>query len=164
MLVEEVARRYAISLKKKGYQGIYGVGRVAGEETTILLPQTFMNLSGASVNAACQSLGVSPGDLIVAHDDLDLPFGRIRIRRTGGHGGHNGLRSLHEKLQDGEYIRVRVGVGRPPGRQDPADFVLEGMSNAAAEELEAQIPTAAQAVVHILEHGVESAMQEFNGE
>jgi PTH1 family peptidyl-tRNA hydrolase len=98
------------------------------------------------------------------HDDIDLPAGAVRVKDGGGHGGHNGLRSLHEKLGGGEYVRVRVGVGRPPGRQDPADYVLEGMSRSAAEELESQIPTAAQAVVHVLEHGVQSAMQEFNGE
>jgi PTH1 family peptidyl-tRNA hydrolase len=138
--------------------------RLGDEELVLAKPQTFMNKSGASVVRLVDEYDVPLGGLIVVHDDIDLPAGSVRVKNGGGHGGHNGLRSLHEKLQDGEYIRVRVGVGRPPGRQDPADFVLEGMSNAAAEQLEAQIPTAAQAVVHILEHGVESAMQEFNGE
>ncbi|MCE5191243.1 MAG: aminoacyl-tRNA hydrolase, partial [Actinomycetia bacterium] len=102
-------------------------------------------------------------EVIVVHDDLDLPEGSVRVKRGGGHGGHNGLRSLTEQLGSGEYIRVRVGIGRPPGRQDPANFVLEPMGREASERLAAMIPTAAQAVLHVLENGVESAMQEYNG-
>ena len=120
--------------------------RLGDEELVLAKPQTFMNLSGASVKRLIDQYDVALDELIVVHDDIDLPAGTVRVKNGGGHGGHNGLRSLHEKLQDGEYVRVRVGVGRPPGRQDPADFVLEPMSPAAAEELEAQIPTAAQAV------------------
>ena len=84
---------------------------------TVLLPQTFMNLSGASVGSACKSLGIAPGDLIVVHDDIDLPFGALRIKVGGGHGGHNGIRSIREVLGTGEFVRVKLGVGRPhPGR------------------------------------------------
>ena len=94
MVTATLAERNGIALKRKGYQGIYGVGRVAGTEATILLPQTYMNRSGTSVVSACQSLGVEPGDLIVVHDEIDLDFGALRIKIGGGHGGHNGLRSI----------------------------------------------------------------------
>ncbi len=102
--------------------------RLGDEELVLAKPQTFMNLSGASVKRLVDEYDVPLDGLIVVHDDIDLPAGTVRVKNGGGHGGHNGLRSLHEKLQDGEYVRVRVGVGRPPGRQDPADYVLEGMS------------------------------------
>lgn len=161
MLVEEVARRYAISLKKKGYQGIYGVGRVAGEETTILLPQTFMNLSGASVNAACQSLGVSPGDLIVAHDDLDLPFGALRIRPEGGHGGHNGIRNICSILGRGDFVRVKLGVGRPE-QGDVTGHVLGRFAGDERKLLPTLLDKVADATEEIVRNGAISAMNLYN--
>ena len=94
---------------------------------------------------------------MVVHDDLDLPAGVVRVKRGGGHGGHNGLRSINEQLGTGDYPRVRIGIGRPPGRMDPADFVLEPVRGAAAEQLEDAVPAAAQAVIHVLEHGVDFA-------
>src|SRR5210317_2002256 len=94
MVTATLAERNGIALKRKGHQGFYGVGRVAGEEVTILLPQTYMNRSGTSVASAYQSLGLEPGDLVVAHDEIDLDFGCLRIKTGGGHGGHNGLRSI----------------------------------------------------------------------
>lgn len=136
--------------------------RFGDEDLVLVKPQTFMNISGAAVSKLADAYNVAPDDIIVIHDDLDLAPGVTRTKRGGGHGGHNGLRSLHDKLANDAYLRVRVGVGRPPGRMDPADFVLQPLKGAAWEEFEAQIPDAAQAVMHILEHGVDSAMQEYN--
>lgn len=161
MLAEEVAGRYGISLKKKGYQGVYGVGRVAGAETTVLLPQTFMNLSGASVKAAVQSLGVSSGDLIVAHDDLDLPFGALRIRPGGGHGGHNGIRSICGVLGQGDFVRLRIGIGRPE-HSDVTAHVLGRFSASEAKLLPELLDLVAAATEEIIRHGVQSAMNQFN--
>lgn len=138
------------------------VVRLGDEEVVLAKPETFMNLSGKAVAKLIERYETTVADTIVVHDDMDLPLGTVRAKRGGGHGGHNGLRSLTEELGSGDYLRVRVGVGRPPGRQDPADYVLEPMRAAAWEELEAVVPTAAQAVVHVLEHGIDSAMQEFN--
>jgi PTH1 family peptidyl-tRNA hydrolase len=136
-----------------------------GEDEIVLAkPQTFMNVSGAALDKLIDAYDADVAETIVIHDDIDLPRGAVRVKVGGGHGGHNGLRSISERLGDQSYIRVRVGVGRPPGRQDPADYVLEGMSPTAAEELASQIPTAAQAVMHVLEHGAEEAMREFNAE
>lgn len=136
--------------------------RLGDVDIVLVKPQTFMNLSGKAVAKLLDKYDAAPAEMIVVHDDLDLPLGTVRAKREGGHGGHNGLRSLSEALGTDAYLRVRVGVGRPPGRQDPADYVLEPMRPAPWEELEAVIPTAAQAVVHTLELGIESAMQEFN--
>lgn len=126
-------------------------------------PQTFMNLSGNSVAKLAAAHGVALEDIIVIHDDIDLPAGDVRVKRGGGHGGHNGLRSLHDRLASDAYLRVRVGVGRPPGRMDAADYVLQPLKGAAWDDLEASIPTAAQAALSILERGPEATMQDYNG-
>jgi PTH1 family peptidyl-tRNA hydrolase len=162
MVAERLALGQGIALKRKGYQGIYGVGRVAGREATILLPQTFMNLSGASVGSACKSLGIDPGDLIVIHDDIDLPFGILKIRSGGGHGGHNGIRSIREVLGSGEFIRVKVGVGRPEAGGDVAGHVLRAFSAEERGKLDNVVDNSARAVETILLQGVPIAMNEFN--
>lgn len=140
------------------------VVRFADEDLVLAKPQTFMNVSGGSVKHLAEEYGIDLAEMIVIHDDIDLPGGSVRVKRGGGHGGHNGLRSLHDKLGSDAYLRVRVGVGRPPGRMDAADFVLQPLKGAALEELEASIPTAAQAAVSILEEGIELAMREYNGD
>jgi PTH1 family peptidyl-tRNA hydrolase len=127
-------------------------------------PQTFMNVSGASVKKLVENHEAAPESIIVIHDDIDLAPGRVLCKRGGGHGGHNGLRSVHEKLGSDAYLRVRVGVGRPHGRMDAADWVLQQLRGEQLEELEDTVPTAAQAVLHIVEHGIESAMQEYNAD
>lgn len=138
--------------------------KLGDEEIVLAKPQTFMNLSGASVSKLAALYGAEPADIIVVHDDIDLAPGRVNCKRGGGHGGHNGLRSLHEKLGTDAYLRVRVGVGRPPGRMDAADYVLQPLKGAALEEFTASVPTAAQAALHVLEHGIDSAMQEYNAD
>lgn len=137
--------------------------RFGDEDLVLVKPQTYVNLSGKAVAKLARSYDVPLERVLVIHDDLDLPAGVVRAKRGGGHGGHNGLRSLNDQLGSGEFPRVRIGIGRPPGRMDPADYVLEPVKGAARDELEAAVPTAAQAVTHVLEHGVDSAMQEYNG-
>jgi len=161
LVAEQVAARHCVSLKKKGYQGVYGVGRVAGEETTILLPQTFMNRCGASVNAAYKSLGVTPGDLIVIYDDLDLPLGRIRIRPEGGHGGHNGIRDIIALLGFKDFIRIKVGIGRPE-RGDVTSHVLGRFSSNEKKLLPQVLNLAADAAEVLLTDGPIKAMNHFN--
>ena len=161
MVAERVAERHRIALKKKGYQGLYGVGRVAGEETTILLPQTFMNRSGASVNAAYKSLGVTPGDLIVIFDDLDLPLGRIRIRPDGGHGGHNGMRDIIAIAGFKDFIRLKVGIGRPE-QGDVTGHVLGRFNTNEKKLLPQVLDLAADAVEALLTDGALLAMNRFN--
>jgi len=140
------------------------VVRFGGEDLVLAKPQTFMNLSGTSVKKLVELYAADLADIVVVHDDIDLAAGKVRVKRGGGHGGHNGLRSLHERLGGGDYLRVRVGVGRPPGRMDAADYVLQPLKGAAWDELEASVPTAAQAVISVLEQGPDLAMQEFNAD
>ena len=161
MVAEQIARRHRIVLKKKGYQGVYGVGRAGNCETTILLPQTFMNCSGSSVNSAYRSLGIEPGDLIVIYDDLDLPFGRLRIKVDGGHGGHNGLRDIVAVLGCKDFIRLRIGIGRPE-RGDVTGHVLSRFSSNEQKLLPQLLDTAAEAVEKIFSSGATEAMNSFN--
>lgn len=162
MVAEALAAEAGVSLKKKGHQGVYGVGRVAGQECTILLPQTYMNLSGVSIGSAYKSLGITPGDLIVVHDDIDLPFGTLKLRLGGGHGGHNGIRSIREVLGSGEFVRLKIGVGRPAGTGDVAGHVLSAFSSSERNLLDRVLAGSIQALALLLERGVSAAMNEFN--
>lgn len=139
-----------------------GLVRFGDDDLVIAKPGPFMNLSGKAVAKLADAYETPVNEIIVVHDDLDLPEETLRVKRGGGHGGHNGLRSVVDCLGTGDFLRVRVGIGRPPGRQDPAEYVLEQMRPQTAERLADVVPHAAQAVLHILEHGVESAMQEYN--
>jgi PTH1 family peptidyl-tRNA hydrolase len=163
MLAERLAAQADISLKKKGYLGLYGTGRIAQQQLTILLPQTFMNLSGTSVKAAYQALGISPGDLIVIHDDLDLPFGTLRIKTGGGHGGHNGIRNICALLGCSDFHRVRMGIGRPEHEQaDITQHVLSSYTREQQPVLNEQLDRAVAAVHEILATGVQAAMNIYN--
>lgn len=162
MTVTRIADRAGIALKRQGYQGLYGVGRLAGVEATVLLPQTFMNRSGASVAPACQSLGVAPGDLIVVHDEIDLPFGVLRIKIGGGHGGHNGLRSIAEALGHGNFVRMRLGVGRPPMGGDVSGYVLSRFAAEERKQLNDYLDTATDALEFLLNRGPGEAMNNYN--
>lgn len=162
MVVASAAGRAGIALKRQGYQGLYGVGRLAGEESTLLLPQTFMNRSGASVAPACQSLGIAPGDLIVVHDEIDLPFGTLRIKSGGGHGGHNGLRSINASLGHGDFLRMRLGIGRPPAGGDVSGYVLSRFASAERVLLSEYLDTAVEALELLLRRGPNEAMNSYN--
>ncbi len=162
MVAERLAASAGIALKKQGHQGVFGVGSIAGTQATVLLPQTFMNRSGVSVGSASKSLGVSPGDLIVVHDDIDLPFGRVRIKVGGGHGGHNGIRSICAVLGQGDFVRVRMGVGRPDGDGDVAGYVLSSFSAAERRLLDELLVNSVRVLEALLSRDIQWAMNEFN--
>jgi peptidyl-tRNA hydrolase, PTH1 family len=136
--------------------------RLGDDDLVLAEPQTFMNVSGKSVKRLVEAYGVRMADVIVVHDDLDLPEGVVRAKKAGGHGGHNGLRSLHDVVGD-DYLRVRIGIGRPPGRMDAADYVLEPLKGEKLERLMDSVPNGVQCVMDVLEQGIEAAMQEHNG-
>lgn len=162
MVVDLLGENLRASYWKDEAGAKVGVVRFGDDDLVLVKPQTYMNLSGKAVAKLAKAYEVEPADIIIVHDDLDLPEESVRVKRGGGHGGHNGLRSLSEALGTGDYTRVRIGIGRPPGRQDAADYVLEPMRKETAERLADMVPHAAQAVLHVLEHGVDSAMRECN--
>lgn len=135
-----------------------GIAKVDGEELLLVKPQAFMNRSGGPLSHIMSRYGVEPGEILVVHDDLDIPAGSIRFKRSGGHGGHNGLRSITASLGTDAYARVKVGIGRPPGRMDPADYVLQPLRKQQAEEFEATVREAADAVLLAVREGLDQAM------
>ena len=137
-------------------------GRLAGRPAVLAVPRTYMNVSGGPVAGLLRYYGVAPADLVVVHDDLDLGFGVVRLKRGGGEGGHNGLRSISASIGTKDYLRVRFGIGRPPGRQDPADFVLKRFSGAERKELDFAVDLAADAVEALLTDGLEPAQNRFH--
>jgi len=161
MVAEKIAGRAGISMKKSGYQGLYGVGRLAGEEVLILLPQTYMNRSGISVNAACVARRIAAEDVVIIHDDLDLPFAYLRLKAGGGHGGHNGLRDIKAQLGTGDFNRMRIGIGRPAAGE-VIDYVLKPFTGEEKKVLNNVIENAVEAAETVIHGGLQSAMNCFN--
>ena len=137
-------------------------GRLAGRRVVLAKPRTYMNVAGGPVAGLVRYFSVAPADLIVVHDDLDLGFGVVRLKLGGGEGGHNGLRSISSSLGTRDYLRVRFGIGRPPGRQDPADFVLKRFSGTERKELEFATDLAADATEALLAEGLEPTQNRFH--
>ena len=136
--------------------------RETGERVVLARSLRFMNESGPSYASLAKKAGADPEHVIAVHDEIDLPFGALHLKQGGGTAGHNGLRSLEGALRSADFNRVRVGVGRPPGRQDPADFVLKNFSERERPEVEVLLEEAADAVMAIIENGVSSAQDRFN--
>jgi PTH1 family peptidyl-tRNA hydrolase len=134
-----------------------------GPRVVLAKPLTYMNLSGGPAAALSQFYKISVGNVIAVHDELDLGYGQVRAKLGGGEGGHNGLRSLSKSLGSKDYVRVRFGIGRPPGRQDPADFVLSDFSATERRELEFLVDRAADVVEAVVTQGVEAAQNAYNG-
>ncbi len=128
-----------------------------GEQVIMAVSDSYMNTSGGPTTKLLNYFKVDPENLIVIHDELDLPFGTLRLKRGGGEGGHNGLKSISQSLGNKNYVRLRFGVGRPPGRQDPADFVLSPFSTTERKDLAVLIELAADAAEDVLTQGLEKA-------
>jgi len=144
-------------------QSLVGDGLVKNERAVLMKPQTYVNLSGGPVRAAMDFYKVPIGNVVVVHDELEVPFGCVRVKRGGGHGGHNGLRDLNQHLGT-DYPRVRVGTGRPPEGWDPADFVLSRWKDDEGQEVLRMIERACDAMESVVTEGVDAAMNRFNGE
>jgi PTH1 family peptidyl-tRNA hydrolase len=137
-------------------------GRLAGQPVTLARPRSYMNLSGGPVAALAGFYKVDAAHLVIVHDELDVPFGTIRLKLGGGDNGHNGLRSITAALGTREYYRVRFGIGRPPGRMDPASYVLREFSAAERKDLPLEIDRCADAVEALLCKGLVAAQNEFH--
>lgn len=164
VLADRISARFKGGSRLRGAQGgcEFAEGRLAGRRMVLAKPRSFMNLAGGPVTGAARFFKVEPAGIVVLHDDLDLPFGTIRLKLGGGEGGHNGLRSLSKSLSTRDYLRVRFGIGRPPGRMDPADFVLRDFSAAERRELPVLLDHAADAVEALLADGLEAAQNKFH--
>ena len=137
-------------------------GRLAGASVILAKPRSFMNDSGGPVVNAARFFKVAPERVMVIHDDLDLPFGTLKLKRGGSDGGHNGLKSITSALGSKDYVRVRLGIGRPPGRQDPADYVLREFGAAERRDLPVDVDRAADAVEMVLSDGLEATQLRYH--
>jgi peptidyl-tRNA hydrolase, PTH1 family len=163
LLAERIGARFKKpGFKNRGARALIAEGRLGGHQVTVAKPRTFMNLSGGPLAALRDFYKVPAGNIVVVHDELDIPFGTLRIKLDGGDTGHNGLRSITRALGTSDYYRVRFGIGRPPGRMDPAAFVLRDFAAAERRELPLLIDRAADAVETLLQHGLAAAQNTFN--
>lgn len=162
LVADEVARAYRAAFSARKYAAEVAEAVVAGARVWIMKPQTWMNHSGESVGPALRYWKLDPRDLVVVHDDLELDPFRVQLKLGGGHGGHNGLKSINAHLGTPGYVRVRVGVGRPPAAMDPADYVLGRFDRGDQEALAECVERATEAARAVLEVGVAKAMNEFN--
>jgi PTH1 family peptidyl-tRNA hydrolase len=137
-------------------------GRLVGRRVVLAKPKCYMNESGGPVASLRDFFKVPVERIVVVHDELDIPFGTLRLKAGGGDNGHNGLRSVTKSLGSREYLRVRFGVGRPPGRQDPADFVLKDFTSAERKELPFLVDRAADAVEAVASRSIETAQNTFH--
>ncbi|MGZ6791671.1 MAG: aminoacyl-tRNA hydrolase [Mycobacteriales bacterium] len=162
MVVDLLAGR--VGGRFKAHKGRADVveGRLAGQRVVLAKPKCYMNESGGPAASLRDFFKVPVERIVVVHDELDVPYASLRLKRGGGDNGHNGLRSLSKSLGSREYLRVRFGVGRPPGRQDPADFVLRDFSAAERKELPFHVDRAADAVEALLTGTLEAAQNTFH--
>ena len=164
MAVSQLASDIGATFKSHKANALVAEGwvRPGGPKLVIAKPNTFMNLSGGPVANLLKFYGVEPANMIVLHDELDIDFDVIRLKSNGGHGGHNGLRDIIAAIGTNEFNRVRIGIGRPPGRQDAADFVLSNFNSSEREILPHVLAHATDAVETIAEEGILAAQQRFN--
>jgi PTH1 family peptidyl-tRNA hydrolase len=162
-VVALLAQRHGGTLKRSKERALAGEVRIGDRLVALAFPQTYMNLSGESVAPLVRRHGIEdPQRLVVVHDEIDLPVGRLQVKVGGGLAGHNGLKSIKAHLGTDQFVRVRIGVGRPPGRAQGADHVLRRPGKAERAELEIVVQEAADAVEVVLADGVEAAMNRFN--
>ena len=164
MVVAVLAERMAARFKAHRSRSDIAEGRLAGQPVTVARPKSYMNLSGGPVAALVAFYKVPPERLVVIHDELDIPFASIRLKLGGGDNGHNGLRSITASLGTRDYFRVRFGIGRPPGRMDPAAFVLRDFSPAERKELPFAVDRCADATEALITKGLTEAQNTYHAE
>ncbi len=162
MVADRLALTHNLSFRRKKFDALFAEGSLSGVSVILLKPQTYMNLSGEAVGALVRFLKAEPSDLVVVHDDLDLPFGTLRIKDGGGDGGHKGLKSVIEALGTDAFLRLRLGIGKPAAKELVEAYVLEPFGKDEVDELPALLERACSALTEILTAGVRPAMNKFN--
>ena len=164
MVLDELASRIGASFKthKARAQVLEGRLGIGGPRVVLAKPMSYMNVSGGPVAALANFYGIGPDHVVAVHDEIDIPFNTVKLKTGGGEGGHNGLRDNSKALSTKDYLRVRVGVGRPPGRMDTADYVLRDFSPAERKELPFVLDEAADAVDMLVRNGLTAAQQKFH--
>jgi PTH1 family peptidyl-tRNA hydrolase len=162
-VADALAERSSTRIRRREFSALTAIVTIGRSEVLLLEPQTYMNRCGPSVHAACGTLGISADHLIVVYDDVDLPLGRLRVRSGGSAGGHRGVASIIETSAVRNFVRVRLGIGRPPAGVELADWVLQEPSEGERQQLEDLVVRGADAVTEVITGSVDSAMRKFNG-
>ncbi len=160
-VVDRLAKISHISIRTKRFKSLYGKGWIDSQEAVLVKPMTFMNRSGEAVKKASDFFHLGMDDLVIVHDDLDLPFGRLRFKQRGRDGGHQGVRSIIESMGGNDFLRLKVGIGRPPVEMDPAEYVLEAFDRIEQSQLDGLLSQAAEALKVVLLEGLEKGMNLF---
>ena len=160
--VNKLAKQYEIEINKKKFKGVYGTGNIEGEKVIILKPQTYMNLSGESIKEAIDFYKIESENIIIIYDDIDIKPGIIKVRKTGGPGTHNGMKSVIQNIQMKEFPRVRVGIGMPEHKNDLINYVIGKIPKEEIEILDKSTTKAKEAVIEIIKNGINRAMNKFN--
>ena len=160
--VDKIASEIGVRYWKSECGALTGKGAYHDIDVVLAKPQSYMNTSGGPVKQLMNAYGVSPDRLVVIHDELDIDSGTIRVKFGGGHAGHNGLRSICDKLGTRDWFRVRCGIGRPPGRMPVADYVLSLPKKDAADDFAQATDLGCEAALFLIEHGLEKTQQKFN--
>ncbi len=161
-VTEELSRRYKVKLDKTKFKANYAIEHIGGEKVLIVEPQTYMNLSGEAVRPLLDFYQIDVDDILVVYDDLDLPVGKIRLRQKGGHGGHNGIRSLIDHLGTQEFKRIRLGIGRPETAQPIVDYVLRPFDREQEADLQLAVLEAADAAEAWFKSDFIEVMNKYN--
>lgn len=161
-VVERLAERHRGKLRKQKERSLTDEVTIGGRRVALAVPLTYMNLSGEAVGPLVRRYRVEPTDLVIVHDEMDLEFGRLQVKAGGGLAGHNGLKSIVAHLHTQDFLRIRIGIGKPPGRREGADHVLRRFGKSEREQIEVTLEEAADAVEVIATDGVATAMNRFN--
>ncbi len=161
-VISELAEQYNIDIGGRKHKAVYGKGVIAGHKVILAMPQTFMNLSGESVRELADYYKLKPEQIIVVYDDINLPVGKLRIRKKGSAGGHNGMKNIIRHLGTEQFPRVRVGVGEKPKYMDLADYVLSRFDKMELEDIRQGCTNACHAISLMLKDGIDEAMNQYN--
>jgi len=162
MVLEDIAARWEVDIRQKSFDALWNRGKVAGANALLAIPQTYMNLSGNAVRRLQDYFKVDTGNVIVIHDDLDLPFGTVRLKAGGGDAGHKGLKSIVNCLGSADFMRVRMGIGKPAGRTPVEDYVLQKFNQDESDRLQQIIQIASEATADIIQSGLQQAMAKYH--
>jgi len=160
-VVDRLAQTNHIFISTRRLKSLYGIGPIDAQEVALVKPLTFMNLSGEAVKKLVNFFHAGMEDLVVIHDDLDLSFGRVRFKQRGGDGGHQGVRSIIESIDGNNFLRLKVGIGRPPKGMDPAEYVLNDFDQIERPRLGEIVSLAAGAITVLLSEGLQTAMNRY---
>lgn len=160
--INKIAEQYEISINKKKFKGLYGTGSIEQQKVILLKPQTYMNLSGNCVKEIVDFYKIEKENIIIIYDDMDIEPGKIKIRKKGSSGGHNGIKSIIQMLGTDEFPRIRIGIGKPEHKGDEINYVIGAIPDEEKERLIQGVEKAEKALIEILKNGIDIAMNKFN--